>query len=153
MGQAISSKKAQYVAAVVTGLMAFALSLLWYSPLLFGKVWQALRDAPVNPLPGWTFAFAPLREIITAFMLAYLIVRLRIVSWKSACGLGLGLWFAFYFVQLAGGVLWDNRPLKLGMVHGGDWLMKMVFMSVVLCAWLRRLRHGQGPEETAGSSR
>jgi hypothetical protein len=26
-----------YIAAVVTGLAAFALSLLWYSPLLFGS--------------------------------------------------------------------------------------------------------------------
>ena len=130
-----NDKKISYTAVVVTGLMAFALSLLWYSPLLFGNIWMSLRDAAVNPLPGWTFAFAPLREIITSFLLAYLIVRLEIRNWKSALGLALGLWFVFYFVQLAGSVLWDNRPWQLAMVHGGDWLMKMIFMSVVLNAW------------------
>ena len=134
----MNDKKISYTAVVVTGLMAFALSLLWYSPLLFGNIWMALRDAPVNPLPGWTFAFAPLREIITAFLLAHLIVRLGIMNWKSALGLALALWFAFYFVQLAGAVLWDNRPWQLGLVHGGDWLMKMIFMSVVLSAWHSR---------------
>ena len=131
----INDTKINYTAVVLTGLMAFALSLLWYSPLLFGNIWRALRDVPATPLPDWTFAFAPLREIITAFLLAYLIVRLRIMNWKSALGLGLGLWFAFYFVQLAGAVLWDNKPWQLGLVHGGDWLMKMLFMSVVLSVW------------------
>jgi hypothetical protein len=118
--------------------MAFALSLLWYSPLFFGTIWMALRDAPINPLPRWTFVFAPLREIVTAFLLAHLIVGLRIMNWKGALGLGFELWFAFYFVQLAGAVLWDNKPWQLGMVHAGDWLMKMVLMAVVLSVWHRR---------------
>jgi hypothetical protein len=132
-----SNQKVNYVAVIATALMAFALSMLWYSPLLFGNIWMALRDAPVNPLPGWTFAFAPLREIITAILLAHLIVRLEVNSWRKALGLGLALWFAFYFVQLAGAILWDNRPWQLGLVHGGDWLMKMLFMSVVLSVWHR----------------
>jgi hypothetical protein len=138
-------QRVNYVAVIATGLMAFALSMLWYSPLLFGNIWMALRDAPVNPLPGWTFAFAPLREIITAILLAHLIVRLKVNRWRKALGLGLALWFAFYFVQLAGAVLWDNRPWQLGLVHGGDWLMKMLFMSVVLSVWHRRAKRGSAP--------
>jgi hypothetical protein len=124
-----------YIAAVVTGLAAFALSLLWYSPLLFGNIWMALRNAPVHPLPGWTFLFAPLREIITAFLLTHLIVRLGVNNWENALGLGFVLWFSFYFVQLTGAVMWDNLPWQLGLVHSGDWLMKMLFMSLLLSAW------------------
>ena len=139
----LNDTKLNYTAVVVTGFMAFALSLLWYSPLLFGNIWRELRDVPATPLPDWTFAFAPLREIITAFCLADLIVRLRIMNWKSALGLGLWLWFAFYFVQLAGAVLWDNKPWQLGLVHGGDWLMKMLSMSVVLSVWHSK-RHRLG---------
>ena len=127
-----------YTAVVMTGLMAFALSLVWYSPLLFGNVWQALREVPVNPMPAWTFAFAPVREIITAFFLAQLVVRLDIMNWKSALIWGSGIWFAFYCVQLTGAVLWDNKPWQLGLVHGGDWFMKIMFMSAVLSVWRRR---------------
>lgn len=132
------ASKISYTAVIITGFVAFGLSLFYYSPFLFGHIWMAFRDVPVNPLPGWTFAFAPLREIITAFLLAHLILRLRITNWKSAVGLGLGLWFAFYFVQLTGAVLWDNKPWQLGMVHGGDWLMKMFVMSVLLSLWHRK---------------
>ena len=132
-----NNRMVSYVAVIATGLIAFALSMLWYSPLLFGNIWMAFRDRPDHPLPGWTFAFAPLREIITAILLAHLIVRLEVNKWREALGLGLALWFAFYFVQLAGAVLWDNRPWQLGLVHGGDWLMKMLFMSVMLSSWHR----------------
>jgi uncharacterized protein DUF1761 len=128
-------QKINYIAAVVTGLAAFALSLLWYSPFLFGDIWLALRNAPVHPLPGWTFLFASLREIISAFLLTHLIVRLGVNNWKNALGLGFVLWFSFYFVQLTGAVMWDNLPWQLGLVHSGDWLMKMLFMSLLLNAW------------------
>jgi hypothetical protein len=128
-------QKINYIAAVVTGLAAFALSLPWYSPFLFGNIWLALRNAPVHPLPGWTFLFAPLREIISAFLLTNLIVRLGVNNWKNALGLGFVLWFSFYFVQLTGAVMWDNLPWQLGLVHSGDWLMKMLFMSFLLNAW------------------
>ena len=96
---------------------------------------MALRNAPVHPLPGWTFLFAPLREIITAVLLTHLIVRLRVNNWENALGLGFVLWFSFYFVQLTGAVMWDNLPWQLGLVHSGDWLMKMLFMSLLLNTW------------------
>ena len=128
-------QKINYIAAVVTGVAAFVLSLLWYSPFLFGNIWLALRNAPVHPLPGWTFLLAPLREIISAFLLTHLIVRLGVNNWKNALGLGFVLWFSFYFVQLTGAVMWDNLPWQLGLVHSGDWLMKMLFMSLLLNAW------------------
>src|SRR5258708_20506767 len=105
-----------YIASVVTGLAAFALSLLWYSPLLFGNIWMALRNAPVHALPGWTFLFAPLREIITALLLTHLFVRLGVNNWEHALGLGFVLWFSFYFLQLSRAFMSDNLPCQLGLV-------------------------------------
>ncbi len=132
-----------YIPAVVIGIAAFALSTVWYSPLLFGSIWKALRTAPLHPLPRWTFLFAPLREILTAFLLTNLIPRLGIDRWRKALGLGFVLWFSFYFVQLTGAVMWDNLPWQLGFIHSGDWLMKMLFMSLLLTAWYARKRSSQ----------
>jgi hypothetical protein len=87
----------------------------------------------------WTFVFAPLREITTAPVLAFLVGRVKPKNWRSALLLGLVLWLGFYVVQLTGAVIWDNEPWQLGAVHAGDWLMKMLFMSVTLSAWHRRV--------------
>lgn len=124
------------VAIVVTGLVAFACSIAWYSPFLFGPIWMESRGASVASSPAWKFMTMPLREIITACLLAWLIVRLSIANWRQAALLGFVLWAAFYAVQLAGAVIWDDMPWALGAVHAGDWLMKMLLMSIMLSLWL-----------------
>ncbi len=132
-------------AVVLTGLAAFALSLVWYSPPVFGGVWLELSGADAAAMPLWKMLVAPLREIISASVLAFLIVRLRLSDWRGGLGLGLGLWLAFYAVQLSGAVIFDDMPWKLGAVHGGDWLMKMAFMAVVLSLWHRSRILGSAP--------
>jgi hypothetical protein len=131
-----STRKTNALAVVVTGLTAFACSLLWYSPFLFGGIWMEHRGAAVVSTPAWKFLIAPLREIITSYLLAWMIARLGIEDWKKAAILGFWLWLAFYAVQLAGAVIWDDMPMALGAVHAGDWLMKMLLMSVMLSLWL-----------------
>ena len=98
---------------VVTGLAASALSLLWYSPLLFGDIWITLSHADPSAMPIWKMLIAPVRELLTASVLAYLIVRLAIVNWKSAASLGFGLWLAFHAVQMAGAVSGTTCPGSL----------------------------------------
>ena len=127
-----------YVAVVATGMAAFILSIFWYSPILFGGIWQKYRHDPNPAIPEWTMGFAPLREIIASFVVAYCIVRLKLDDWRQAAKLMLLLWVAFHAVGMAGAVLWDNMKWELGAVHAGDWLMKMLFMGITLTIWLNR---------------
>ena len=131
-------KRKHVMAVVVTALSAFGLSLLWYSHLLVGDIWLRLSNADPSGMPLWKTLIAPFRELAAAGVLAYLIVRLGIIRVKSAAAFGLGMWFAFHAVQMAGAVIWDNMPWRLGAIHAGDWLIKMVFMAVVLTVWLRQ---------------
>lgn len=123
------------VAVVAAGLVAFAFSLLWYSPFLFGWVWTAASGEEAAAMPMWKLLVAPLRELISAYVLAWLIVHLGIRRWQGAVALGAGLWFAFYVVQLSGAVIWDGMPPALGAVHAGDWLGKMLIMALMVNAW------------------
>jgi hypothetical protein len=135
------SIRMNYAAIVLAGLTTFAFSLVWYSPLLFGSVWIDAKGADATAMPLWKFFVAPLRELITAWLLAWLIGRLGIESWKEATGLALVLWAAFYVVQLAGAVIWDGMPPVLGAVHAGDWLGKMLIMALILSGWRRPQPH------------
>ena len=135
--------KLNYWTVVVTGVAAFFLSIMWYSPLFFGKIWEQYRNVPNPNIPQWTMAFAPLRELIAAYVLATLIVRLDLKDWKVTVQLMLLLWFAFHAVGMAGAILWDNMHWQLGMVHAGDWLMKMLFMGAVLTLWFNKNLHSK----------
>lgn len=130
--------KINYWAVVATGIAAFLLSILWYSPFMFGQIWEQYRHAPNPAIPQWTMAFAPLRELIVSYALALLVVRLNLKDWKATTKLMLLLWLAFHAVGMAGAILWDNMYWQLGIVHAGDWLMKMLFMGIVLTIWLNK---------------
>jgi len=131
----LSNPHISYAAIIISALLAFSLSLAWYSPMMFGDIWMKYRDASIAAAPSWKFFLAPLREILTACVLAFLIARVRPGNLGSALVLGLVLWAGFYGVQLTGAVIWDNMPWQLGAVHAGDWLMKTVFMTIVLAWW------------------
>jgi hypothetical protein len=133
------------IAVVLVGLGSFVLSAVWYSPWLFGSVWGE-TDASA---PAWSFAVAPLREILSAAVVLYLLRRTRTFGWKGAVALAFVLWLGFYVVQLSGAVIWDAMPWELGAVHAGDWLMKMLVMASALSAWERRSLRRVGHAEVA----
>jgi hypothetical protein len=123
-------------AVVVTGLVAFALSAVWYGA--FAEVVARFSKGSVGQPAAWMFAVAPLREILSAAVLAFLIDHVRPRAWKGDLWLGFVLWLGFYFVQLTGAVIFENLPLPLGAVHAGDWLIKLLVMTSALSAWQRR---------------
>lgn len=134
----MTALKVNPAAVVVAGVTAFAFSLVWYSPLLFGNVWTDAQGAEATEMAPWKFFVAPLRELFTAWFLAWLIGRLGIVDWKGAASLGVLLWAAFYVVQLAGAVIFDGMSPALGAVHAGDWLGKMLIIAIIVSAWPKR---------------
>src|SRR5690606_31797951 len=67
-----------YWIIIATGLIAFVLSGIWYSPMVFGEVWETYRNPPNPEIPRWTMAFAPLRELIVAYVLAKFILLLNL---------------------------------------------------------------------------
>jgi hypothetical protein len=137
------------LAVGAVGVVSFALSTVWYSPLVFGDVWARASDASLETTPGWKFAFAPLREIISAAVVLFLVRRVRAADWKSTIAFALVLWLGFYVVQLSGAVIWDQMPWALGAVHAGDWLMKLLVMTSLLGAWHRREAVQQPSERRA----
>jgi hypothetical protein len=50
-------------------------------------------------------------------------------------GLGLAVWIAFPVVLLTGSVIHENVPWKLAAIHAGDWLVKLVVVTVIVSLW------------------
>jgi hypothetical protein len=50
--------------------------------------------------------------------------------------LGLALWLGFPFVLLTGSMMWEKVPAVTAMLHAGDWLLKLVVISVIVGLWL-----------------
>lgn len=129
-----------YWAIVVATVAAFVVSSVWYSPLLFGKVYLALRG--LDPaataemaMPVGAILGELIRSLVVAYVLARFVVLLGVVNWMGAVQLGVWLWIGFPAVLLAGSVIWDKAPWLLAAIHAGDWLVKLLLMTVILGVW------------------
>jgi len=130
-----------YLAVLVAAVVVFVLGWLWYSPLLFYKPWMRLRgldpDAAMAgaKMPVGKLVIELLRCLVLAYVIAHFAGALGISGWFGAVHFGVLLWFGFPLILLTGSVLWDNVPWKVAAIHSGDWLVKLVVISIILSMW------------------
>ena len=127
---------ANYKRIVVAALAAFVTSSAWYT--IFGGVMTKLNGAGSTAAtstgsPAGTMLFVVAQSLVLALMVAYLVSRLGISDRNAALRLGALIWI-FPASILLGSVVHENVPPALAAIHAGDWLAKLLVMSVVLGA-------------------
>jgi hypothetical protein len=73
--------------------------------------------------------------LVVALVVAGLVALIGIADLAGAVKLAVALWIAFPVVLLVGSVTQENVPWKLGAIHAGDWLAKLVIISVIVGLW------------------
>ena len=130
-----------HLPVLVAAVVVFMLGWLWYSPLLFYKPWMRLRGLdPVAAMsgakmPGGKLVVELARCLILAYVIARFVALLGISSWLMAVHFGFMVWIGFPVIILAGSVLWENIPWKVAAIHAGDWLVKMLVISIIVTLW------------------
>lgn len=128
-----------YLPVLVAVVAGFGFSSVWY--VLFGGTWGRLRAAnpesvaDMHRAPAWKKLAELLRCLILALVLARLVSLYSSGDWWSALQLGVWLWIGFPVVLLSGSILWENTHWKIAAIHAGDWLGKLLLMTVILGAW------------------
>jgi hypothetical protein len=126
-----------YIAVVVAGFVAFVVSAIWY--IVFGKEMAKVSTAFAEQQQGrpapWKMAAVIAQSIVIALVLAYIIARSGATSWLDAVWIGFVLWLGLSAMQWVGSMLWEKVPLKMALIHGGDWLVKMLVISLIVGLW------------------
>ena len=128
-----------YWAILLSALAAFVSSYVWYSA--FAE--QMLRLHPLSPStpegmvrpPAWKMGVEIVRDLILASVLAWLTRGLGVSRGPAAAGLAVLLWIAFPLLLWSGAVMWENVPVELAAIHSGDWLLKLVLVTVIVAVW------------------
>ncbi|MDX6282553.1 MAG: hypothetical protein QOH03_3624 [Kribbellaceae bacterium] len=117
---------------VVSAVAVFMVSSVWY--IAFAKARSALLGAPSadeRPSPGKVLLELG-RSALVAAVIAGLAAHLELSGVGPALLLGLVLFAGFPFVLLTGSVIWDGVNPKLAAIHGGDWLLKLLVISLIV---------------------
>ena len=69
-----------------------------------------------------------------AVTVSALAARTGVTGPREAVRLGLALWVAFPVVLLTGSVVHEKVPWQLAAIHAGDWLGKLLLVTLVVGA-------------------
>ncbi|MFN0183839.1 MAG: DUF1761 domain-containing protein [Aquabacterium sp.] len=125
------------VAVLVSALLAFVIGGLWYSPILFAKVW--MREAGLTEEQtrqanlAKVFGLSAIANLVMAFNLAAFIGAKATIGFGLFAGVAAGLGW----VSMSLGViyLFEQRSLKLWLINSGYQVLAYTVMGGVLAAW------------------
>ena len=125
------------LAVIVAAIATFVASSTWY--MAFGmelaKVSRAFAELQTQKQPVWKPVVVLLGSLVLSFVVAYIIGLAGHISVLSAVWIGALLWLGLSAVQWVSSMVWEQVPLKMAAIHGGDWLMKLVLIAAIIGAW------------------
>jgi Protein of unknown function (DUF1761) len=127
-----------WLAVVVAALSTFVVGGLWYSPILFGKIWlkangfTEAQTQSFNKARAFGCAFV-LALIMSANLAMFLADPTTTVLWGTTAGALAGLGWAA--TGLAVVALFENRSWTYILVNGGYLAVSFVLMGAILGAW------------------
>jgi len=127
-----------WLAVVAAALSTFVVGGLWYSPVLFGKVWlkaNGFTEAQAqsfNKARAFGGAFL-LALVMSANLAMFLADPTTTLLWGMTAGALAGVgWVAAGLAVVA---LFENRSWSYILVNGGYLIVSFVLMGAVLGAW------------------
>jgi hypothetical protein len=124
-----------YLAIVTAAVAVFVFAAGYYIVLARQRASlspaAAARRRPSLPL----MALELVKSVVVASVVAGLVALIGIGDLAGALKLGLALWIAFPVVLLVGSVTQENVPWKLGAIHAGDWLAKLLIIALIVTVW------------------
>jgi ABC-type xylose transport system permease subunit len=120
---------------------AFATSAAYYITL--AEPYQELLGTPQASMPAWTLLVELARTLALTSAMSALVARLDIVRASRALQVAVAAWTAFPATLMVGAVVHDGVPWGLAAIHGGDWLVKLCLVTVLLARFrASRQRYG-----------
>lgn len=109
---------------------AFIASAVYYA--VFAKQRAKLSSGKVEGPSPIKIALELVRNLILATILSYFIKKMGVASGGEMVLVALMLWIAFPVLLLTGSIMYEKTPVKLAILHAGDWLLKLLIMLAIV---------------------
>lgn len=128
-----------YFSVLIAGISGMVIGALWYSPVLFGKIWMKLSgmdSAKINSVKkigmGLTYFLAFIGSLIMACVLVHFMAYMVIDNFVDTVQLVFWSWIGFIAPVTLSVVLWEGKSWKLWFLNNSYYLISLIVMSVVL---------------------
>lgn len=132
-----------YLAVLGAAVASMIIGALWYSPLLFGKLWMTLSGFTEEKLAeakkkgmGTSYAVAFAGTLLMSYVLAHFIDYVQATTIVGGLQGGFWIWLGFIVPVLLSSVLWEGKSVKLYMLNIAYYAVTLMAMSVILAVWV-----------------
>lgn len=125
-------------AVLVAALSTFLIGGLWYSPVLFGKLWMKENNLTDEDLQkgnmAKTFGFSFVWSLVMAFNLGmFLNDAQTTASWGAIAGFLAGFGWVTMAIFIIG--LFEKRSTLYMLINAGYMIVAFVVMGLIIGAW------------------
>jgi hypothetical protein len=123
-----------YLAVVIAAIASFLLGGLWYSPALFGKVWQREAGLSDEQLKSGNMARIFGLSLVLSLLAAWVFALFLGPRPPVALGLGAGFSAGLCWVTASFGInyLFERKSFKLFLVNGGYHTLQFTIIGLTL---------------------
>ncbi len=127
-----------WIAVIVAALSNFLIGGLWYSPVLFGKIWMKennfseddLKKGNMLKIFGFTFLFSILMAINLGM---FLNDANTTASWGAIAGFLAGFGWVAMSIFIIG--QFERKSTKYMLIHGGYVTISFIVMGLIIGLW------------------
>jgi hypothetical protein len=129
-----------YIALLVASIASMVVGYVWYGPL-FGKEWTKLMGWSSKDVEeakkgaAKSYAGMYVLSLITAYVLSLFLSYAGALTITDALMVGFWAWLGFTATVIAGGVLFERRPMKFFLLNAGFQLANILVMAAVLVSF------------------
>ncbi len=132
-----------YLAVLISAIATMVIGALWYSPILFGKIWIELSGVTQKKIEeakkkgmSKSYLFTFIGSLITAYVLAHFVDYLEATTASGGAQLAFWLWLGFIAPVNLGMVLWEGKPFKLFLLNTLHHLVSLIVIAIILSVWV-----------------
>ena len=126
---------------LLAAVVYFAGGTIWYSSMLFGKIWMLLEglsgDQKEEKLQNkWKiYGSGFIAALIMSYILAYLIDYTHSDTFVKGIKTGFICWLGFVITTMVINSVFAGKSLKLLLINSGYHLYGLLVMGVILAVW------------------
>jgi len=130
-----------YLAVLVCSITYMVVGALWYSPLLFGKLWTAAMGKTEQELKEmqkgvWlSYLLSFISALVIAFVLAHIIDFAQADTVVEGLQTGLWVWLGFVITTGLASVIFEGRSKRLYFIYNGYMLVSFLIIGTILAVW------------------
>lgn len=123
------------ITIIIAGLIHFAIGMIWYSPMFFGKMWLELSGVKEMKLGLGVLLLGIIGSLVTAFVLGCVVAFSGAQTPLDGVIIGTLMEIGFIATLLLGDMLFEKRPFKLFVLRNAYNLVALGVTGSIIAVW------------------